>query len=81
MVGVLCGVWRLAGWCSLTRGRWAGVWPVLVALPPFSRVWLGARWGRFSLLGCGLVCILVAFGVRQEASPLAVRSESNATAH
>lgn len=36
MEGVLCGAWRLAEWCSLTRGRLAGVWPILVALPPFS---------------------------------------------
>lgn len=48
MVGVLFGVWRLVGWCSLTRGRRAGVWPVLVALPPFSCVWAGRVGGDFA---------------------------------
>ena len=59
---VLCGVCCLAGWRDLTRGRLAGVWPVWVALPPFSlcsayRVTEVMRgWGVALGLQCGNVC-------------------------
>lgn len=45
---VLCGVWRRVGWRSLTRGRLAGVWPGLVALPPFLAFGRGHVGGDFA---------------------------------
>lgn len=57
-----CGACCLAGWRDLTRGRLAGVWLVLVALPPFFLFYAYRMTGVTLSLGvalglqCGNVC-------------------------